>query len=196
MIKDLIQKLRKSRKPHWVCDFVFTALNGLESSKFTPNVFGVLIVAFSEMGLVEEAMWVYKKIGVLPAVQACNALLDGLVKTDRFDSMWELYDDMVSRGLARTVVTYGVLIDGCCGQGDISNARKLFDEMVKKGIDPTVVVYTTLICGFCSEGEMVEAESFFKLMRESGVLPNLYTYNILMDGYCKMANVKRSEAHV
>ncbi|KAB1216744.1 hypothetical protein CJ030_MR4G003868 [Morella rubra] len=192
LIKDLIQKLQISRKPQRVCHFVFSALDRLESSKFTHNVFGVLILALIEMGLVEEALWVHKKMGVLLAVQACNGLLYGLLKIGRFGSMWELYGDMVSRGLSPNVVTYGVLINGCSSQGDISKARKLFDEMVGKGIEATVVVYTSLICGLCRESEMDEAERVLKLMRESGVLPNLYTYNIIMDGYCKMANVKRS----
>ena len=73
-MKDLIDNLLQTRKPHRACSSVFNALSRLESSKFDSNVFGVLIFALSEMGLVEEAYWVYRKIGELPAVQACHEL--------------------------------------------------------------------------------------------------------------------------
>ena len=114
-MKDLIDKLLNTLKPHRVCYALFKALNSLESPKFNPNVFGTLIIAFSEMGLVEEASWVYHKIGILPVVPVCNALLNGLVKKGMFESMWQFHTDMLSRGMVSNFVTYGVLIDGCCG---------------------------------------------------------------------------------
>ncbi|KAK9198657.1 hypothetical protein WN944_013843 [Citrus x changshan-huyou] len=192
LIKDLTENLLKSRKPQHVCYSFFNALNSLDIPKFNPSVFGTLIIAFSEMGHVEEALWVYRKIGVLPAIQACNALLNGLIKNGKFDSVWEFYEEMVLRGLVADVVTYGVLINCCCGQGDVMKALNLFDEMIDKGIEPTVVIYTILIHGLCNENKMVEAENMFRSMQECGVVPNLYTYNALMDGYCKVADVKRA----
>ena len=69
----------------------------------------------------------------MPAVQACHALLDGFVKMGRFDLMWEVYEDMVSRGLLPNVVTYGILVDACCDQGNMPKAHKIFDEMVERG---------------------------------------------------------------
>ncbi|GAV71532.1 PPR domain-containing protein/PPR_1 domain-containing protein/PPR_2 domain-containing protein, partial [Cephalotus follicularis] len=150
-----------------------------------------LIIAFSEMGLVEEALWVYRKIGGLPQMQACNALLNGLVKLGRFDSMWKIYWEMLSRGMVPNVVTYGVLVDNWCRQGHFSKARELVNEMVERGIEPTVVIYTTLINCLCSESKMIEAEEMFRSMRKSGVIPNLYTYNCLIEGHCKMGDVKR-----
>ncbi|CBI15198.3 unnamed protein product, partial [Vitis vinifera] len=191
LMRDLIQCLQNSRRSR-ICCSVFNVLSRLESSKFTPNVFGVLIIAFSEMGLVEEALWVYYKMDVLPAMQACNMVLDGLVKKGRFDTMWKVYGDMVARGASPNVVTYGTLIDGCCRQGDFLKAFRLFDEMIEKKIFPTVVIYTILIRGLCGESRISEAESMFRTMRNSGMLPNLYTYNTMMDGYCKIAHVKKA----
>ncbi|EEF47834.1 pentatricopeptide repeat-containing protein, putative [Ricinus communis] len=192
LTKDLIQTLLQSCTPRRVNSLVFNALSQLRGSKFNPSVFGVLIIAFSEVGLVDEALRVYLKVGAFPAVQACNALLNGLLKKSSFDIMWELYNNMVSRRLFPTVVTYNVLVDACCRQGDVLRAKSLISEMVKKGIEPTVVIYTTLIHGLCSESKLMEAESMFRQMKDSGVFPNLYTYNVLMDGYCKTANVKQA----
>ncbi|KHN45235.1 Putative pentatricopeptide repeat-containing protein [Glycine soja] len=98
----------------------------------------------------------------MPTLQPCNALLHGLVKTQMFDSLWEVYVDMMSRRFSPTVITYGILMNCCCAQGDFSNAQK---------------------------GQMGEAEGVFGRMRESGVVtPNLYTYKTLMDGYSMMGD--------
>ncbi|KAK1571086.1 hypothetical protein Q3G72_027393 [Acer saccharum] len=131
------------------------------------------------MGLVEEASWVSHKIGILPAVPVCNALLNRLVKKGMFESMWQFHTDMLSRGMVSNFVTYGVLIDGCCGQCDVLKACSLFDEMIEKGIEPTVVIYTILIRGLCNESQMTEPENIFKLMREIQVCFLMSTLTVL-----------------
>ena len=192
LMKDFIEELRKFSKQKGVCHLVFNALSRVESSRFSPDVFGVLIVVLSEMALVDEALWVYQEIGELVSLRVGNAILDGLVKKGRFDSMWEVYREMGSRGFCPDVITYGVLINGCCRKGDLLKALEVFDEMRGRGIEATVVIYTTIIRGLCNQGKMVEAEGVFRKMKEAGVLPNLYTYNSLMDGYCKSGNAKQA----
>lgn len=151
LIKYLIKALHSSLEPPRACHLIFNALNRFQTSKFTPNVFGSLIIAFSQMGLIEDALWVYRNIKTFPQMQACNALLDGLIKLGRFDSMWDLYKELLSRGFLPNVVTYGVLINCCCCQGDVLKAHNLFYELLMKGIPPNVVVYTTVIKLLCNE---------------------------------------------
>ncbi|KAK8652374.1 hypothetical protein V6N13_061393 [Hibiscus sabdariffa] len=192
LIKFLIEALQSPSKPHRACHLIFNALNRLQTSKFTPNVFGSLIIAFSQMDLIEDALWVYRNIKTFPQMQACNALLHGLVKLGRFDSMWGLYKELLSRGFLPNVGTYGVLINCCCCQGDVLKARDLFYDLLMKGFPPNVVIYTTVIKFLCDEGKMLEAECMFRFMKERHFLPNLYTYNVLVNGYFKMNNVKRA----
>lgn len=117
LLKDLVENLLvKSHKPYHVSQLAFSALSRLKSSKFTPNVYGELLIVLSKMGLVEEALWMYRKVGAALAKQACNVLLDVLVKTSRFELLWRIYEEMISNGLSPDVITYGVLIDGCCRQ--------------------------------------------------------------------------------
>ncbi|RYR61311.1 hypothetical protein Ahy_A04g018465 [Arachis hypogaea] len=170
---------------HTACSSLFHALTHSKA----PNFVSVLIVAFCELGHVQEALSVYRNVSSLPLLKACNALLHALVNTHRFDSLWEVYGDMVSRGFSPTIVSYGILMQCCCSQADSVGARKLFDEMLHRKIEPTVVVYTIMIRVLCNEGRMGDAEGVFRLMRESGVAPNLYTYKTLMDGYGNVANV-------
>nr|XP_007138164.1 hypothetical protein PHAVU_009G185600g [Phaseolus vulgaris]ESW10158.1 hypothetical protein PHAVU_009G185600g [Phaseolus vulgaris] len=183
------QHLQNSRKPLTLFSSLFQSLN---RANLTPRAFGVLVLAFCQLGLVQEALWVFKNHSFLPPLQPCNALLHGLVKTQMFDSAWEVYRDMVSRGFSATVITYGILMNCCCVRGDFSNARRVFDEMLERGIEPNIVIYTILIRVFCNDGQMGEAEGVFRRMRKSGVVtPNLYTYKTLMDGYIKMGEMRR-----
>ncbi|KZV23300.1 pentatricopeptide repeat-containing protein [Dorcoceras hygrometricum] len=191
LIKDLIETLSTTRKPHKVCSSIFNALNQGQTSGDNLNVFGVLIVALCEKGLVDEGYWVYRKLVKLPALQVCNALLNGILKSGRVEFMWNVYGDMVLKGAYPSEVTYGILMDAYRDRGDFAKAKELFDEMIEKGLKPTVVIYTTLIHCLCLENRMSEAESFFRGMQEVDVDPNVYTYNTLMDGYCKMANVQK-----
>ncbi|GAA0187507.1 hypothetical protein LIER_34795 [Lithospermum erythrorhizon] len=192
LIKDLTETLQKTKKPHKVCSLIYDSLNELDCYKRDYNVFGVLIIALCELGLVDEAYRVYKRMGTLPQIQACNKLLDVLLRKGRVGFMWDVYEDMVSRGAVSTVVTYGVLIDACCIEGDMERAVILFDEMLMdKEIALLVVVCTTMVRGFCGEGKLVEAERLFRRMAEIGVSLNLHCYNTLMGGYCKIADVRR-----
>ncbi|GJR40753.1 pentatricopeptide repeat-containing protein [Tanacetum coccineum] len=192
LIKCLIESLSKTCTPNRVSSLLYNSLNNPEFVKPETKVFGVLVIALCEFGFVDEAYWVVKKSGNLPALHVCNRVLDGFLKMGNVEKMWEVYGCFTARGMVSGVVTYGILVDGCCRGGDVEKGLKVFDEMLERGLRPSVVVYTSLIRGFCGEGRMLEAESVFGEMRKVGVSPDLYTYNALLDGYCKMANVGKA----
>lgn len=72
------QHLQNSRKHRTLCSSIFQSLN---RAKLTPQAFDVLVLAFCQLGLVEEALWVFKNHSFLPTLQPSNALLHGIVKT-------------------------------------------------------------------------------------------------------------------
>ena len=114
LIKYLIKTLQSSLKPHRACHLIFNALNKLQTSKFTPNVFGSLIIAFSETGLIEDALWVYRKITTFPPLQACNALLHGLVKLGQFNLMLDLLWRKVVKHERKERELEKIQGKGCC----------------------------------------------------------------------------------
>ncbi|MQL83863.1 hypothetical protein Taro_016366 [Colocasia esculenta] len=191
LVQEYLEAGRRDQLGRHVGQITFEALQGFDDSdKFSAAAFGVLVIALSQSGLVDEASWVFHQLSDLPAVHACNALLDGLLKAGRIGSLWELHADMLGRGLEPSSVTYNTLINACRWQGDPSRALQLLDEMVGKGLEPTVVTYTTVVCGLCEEGRIPEAMDLFRNMRRSGVLPNVYTYTAMMDGQCKLADTR------
>lgn len=116
------------------------AAAALASTSASPApALGVLVIALSQMALPDEALSVFGRLRELPALPACNAILDGLVKAHMLARVWELFDEMLGRGMVPSVVTYNTLINACRHQGDVAKAWEVWDQMVARRIDPNVV---------------------------------------------------------
>ncbi|XP_006282008.2 pentatricopeptide repeat-containing protein At5g61400 [Capsella rubella] len=192
LIKSLIESLRRHSEPNNVSYRVFNALEDIQSTTFCIGVFSLLIMELLEMGLFEEALWVSREMRCSPDSKACLAVLNGLVRRTRFDSVWVDYQLMISRGLVPDVHIYSVLFQCCFKQGLSSKKEKLLDGMTSLGIKPNVYIFTIYIRDLCRENKMEEAEKMFSLMKKHGVVPNLYTYSALIDGYCKTCNLRQA----
>ncbi|KAF0915708.1 hypothetical protein E2562_038136 [Oryza meyeriana var. granulata] len=79
----------------------------------------MLGIALSQMVLFDEALSVFGRMWELPALPACNVILDGLIKAHRSTRVWKLFDEMLRRGMVPSVVTYNTLINACRHQGDV-----------------------------------------------------------------------------
>ncbi|EFH40990.1 pentatricopeptide repeat-containing protein [Arabidopsis lyrata subsp. lyrata] len=192
LIKSLIERLRRYSEPTNISHRLFNALEDIQSPKFSIGVFSLLIMEFLEMGLFEDALWVSREMRCSPDSKACLAILNGLVRRRRFDSVWVDYQLMISRGLVPDVHIYSVLFQCCFKQGFPSKKEKLLDEMTSLGVKPNVYIYTIYIRDLCRENKMEEAEKMFELMKIHGVVPNLYTYSAMIDGYCKTGNLRQA----
>ncbi|KAM7266856.1 hypothetical protein ACFE04_009022 [Oxalis oulophora] len=210
LIKCLIQDLQRSCTSSRVSSKVYKALSGLKWENSCPKVYSTFIIALSEMGLVEEGLWVCDKLRALPELQACNAILNGLVKAGKFDEMWEVYKGMLFRGFSPSVVTYGVLVSswcsqemeklgilsdgftynilikGFCGVGRMEEAIGLLQKMN----NATSVTYNSIIGAYCKEGKMDKAIEVCSKMVENGINPNVITFSTLIDGFCKASNIQ------
>ncbi|KAH9293164.1 hypothetical protein KI387_041634, partial [Taxus chinensis] len=137
---------------------VFNALNGAIKSlghESACQVFDVLVTAYAQMGNVREALHIIYRMQQskrfrhmsMPMVRACNILLSKLVKMERIDTVWIVYNELTSSGLLRpNVYIYNTLVNVYCKEGKLQKAFELFDEMKNNKIIPTVVTYTILIC--------------------------------------------------
>jgi pentatricopeptide repeat protein len=103
----------------------FAALASTSST--TVPALGVLVIALSQMTLLDEALSVFRRLRTLPALPACNALLDGLVKSRRLECAFELFNEMLRRGMVPSVVTYNTLINACRHQGSMKKAWEVWN---------------------------------------------------------------------
>ncbi|XP_068645308.1 pentatricopeptide repeat-containing protein At5g61400-like [Aristolochia californica] len=172
LTKELVRTVQEKGQSQPLASSVFDTLGWLKGPKFTSEVFNVLVIAFCQMGRIDEASWVFRKIGSLPVIQACNAPLNGLLKIGRYESVWEMYQDMLLGGLCPNVVTYNTLINACCDEG-------LLDEMEDEpaGDTPNIYTYNVLMDGHCKTLSVHPALELYREMLGNGLQPNVVTYS-------------------
>uniref|UniRef100_J3M4V7 Pentacotripeptide-repeat region of PRORP domain-containing protein n=2 Tax=Oryza brachyantha TaxID=4533 RepID=J3M4V7_ORYBR len=70
-----------------------------------------------------------------------------------------LFDEMLQRGIAPTVVTFGTLVAAFCEAGRLEEAFKVKEEMfLHYNIRPNAHVYASLIKALCEKGKMDDAQ--------------------------------------
>lgn len=118
-----------------------------------------------------------------PDVVSYNTLIDGCIRVD--DSAGALYyfNEMRSRGIAPSKLSYTTLMKAFALSGQPKLARKVFDEMLR---DPRVkvdiVAWNMLIEAYCRHGKVEEAKKVVEEMKEKGFYPNVATYGSLANG--------------
>ncbi|KAK9131384.1 hypothetical protein Sjap_011871 [Stephania japonica] len=166
-----------------------------EDCNWNPIVFDLLVKAYVKVGNVKEGLKAFKeivKIGLLPNVSASNAVLNGLLKSNRVDECWEMYNEMGRVGILSNSFTFNILTHVLCRDGDVEKVNEFLEKMEEEGFDPDVVTYNTLINSYCKKGRLDDAFYLYRIMYRRGVPPDLVTYTALMKGLCKENKVKES----
>ena len=162
----------------------------------TIEAFDVLIRAYADSGLVEESRELYKFVNdefdCMPNVFACNSLLNGLVKSGRFEIAQKVYDEMLERDDSGRCCldnhTTSIMVKGLCERGKVEEGRKLIEDRWGKGCVPNVVLYNTLIDGYCKKGEIANANRVLEEMKFKGFIPSVETYGAIVNGHCREGN--------
>jgi leucine-rich PPR motif-containing protein len=157
-------------------------------------VFEILVNAYKKMGLLNEAASVFleaKNGGFFPSLVCCNSLLKDLVKCNRMELFWKVYDGMLESKISPDVYTYTTVINAHSKVGNVEEVRRVLFEMEEKGCSPNLVTFNVVIGGLCRSGAVDEALELKKSMAGKGLLPDAYTYSILVDGFMKQGKQKR-----
>lgn len=122
-------------------------------------------------------------VGIEPDVVSYNTLIDGCILLDDSAGALTYFNEMRSRGIAPTKVSYTTLMKAFASSGQPKLANKVFDEMLN---DPRVkvdlVAWNMLVEGYCKLGLVEEAKNIIQRMKENGVYPNVATYGSLANG--------------
>ena len=119
-----------------------------------------------------------------------NILINGFRKSGKFNEAQEIMEEMLSKGLFPSVVTYNLMIDIWSKSGRIDKAIACLSKMSDEEKPPTVVTYTTLIDGLCSAGRPDEAIVLWCKMRENSCAPNDIAYTAFVNGLCKCDRIE------
>ncbi|PKY26510.1 hypothetical protein RhiirB3_528632 [Rhizophagus irregularis] len=98
----------------------------------------------------------------------------------------KIYEEMKSRGIKSTVLTYNCLIRAMILREEKERAKEFFREMKSEGIKPNVLILDSLgITGL---------DAIQKLQDSNGVNLNLLDYNILLRGCTYLQNNENEKA--
>ncbi|KAF3443222.1 hypothetical protein FNV43_RR12904 [Rhamnella rubrinervis] len=183
---DIIDRMiRISNCPNAVLGCIGSAYLGFESSN--PVVFEMLVDSYRKMGLLAEAVTVFltiKNAEFVPTSSFCNTLLRDLLKTDKMELFWKVFDRISDMELTFDVYTYSYLINAYAKAGNVDEVKKVLLEMEEKGFPPNLDTYNMVIHGLCGAGHVDEAVEIKRSMIEQGLVPDNYTYSTLVNGYC------------
>lgn len=122
-------------------------------------------------------------VGIEPDVVSYNTVIDGCILVDDSAGALTFFNEMRSRGIAPTKISYTTLMKAFAFSGQPKLAGKIFDEMLK---DPRVkvdiVAWNMLVEGFCRLGLIDEAKGAIQRMKDNGFQPNVATYGSLANG--------------
>ncbi|KAF5180933.1 Pentatricopeptide repeat-containing protein [Thalictrum thalictroides] len=99
-----------------------------------------------------------------------------------------LLDELTSKRLIPTVITYNILIDGLCRLGDLEAAQKIKEEMTMCKVLPNIFTCTILVNGFCKMGNLKVAKLFFEEMFNKGLQPVCFAYTTKILGELKLGD--------
>ncbi|KAF7113527.1 hypothetical protein RHSIM_RhsimUnG0118600 [Rhododendron simsii] len=157
---------------------------GVQANRITYNI---LLKGYCQQLQLEKAKEVMKEMtedsGIQPDAVSYNTMIDGCILVDDSAGAFSYFNEMRSRGIAPTKITYTTLMKAFALSGQPKLANKVFDEMLK---DPRVkidvVAWNVLVEGYCKLGLVEEAKKIVERMKESGFYPNVNTYGSLANG--------------
>lgn len=88
-------------------------------------------------------------VGVAKDVHNYNiVVINGFCKSKMMDEALDLFEEMYSKNIIPTIVTYNTVIDGLCKSGRISYAWKLVREMRDMGQPADEITYNSFLHTF------------------------------------------------
>ncbi|XP_006664872.2 pentatricopeptide repeat-containing protein At2g38420, mitochondrial-like isoform X1 [Oryza brachyantha] len=119
------------------------------------GIFGALL----REGMIVEAYEVVKnKMGsdrVAPSLAYFKLIMQAFSESAEFDSVEEVFDEMLLRGLVPDVGVYNVYISALCRKGDLAGARRMMACMEHAGCPPDVKTFSVVVAGCMSVRDMV-----------------------------------------
>ncbi|KAK9291096.1 hypothetical protein L1049_009283 [Liquidambar formosana] len=154
---------------------------GVPANRITYNI---LLKGYCQQLQINKAKELVREMaedaGIMPDVVSYNILIDGCIMVDDSAGALAYFNEMRSREIAPTKISYTTLMKAFAMSGQPKLADKVFNEMLK---DPRVkvdiVAWNMLVEAYSKLGLVEEAKKIIQRMRENGFYPNVSTYGSL-----------------
>ncbi|KAL8457651.1 hypothetical protein ACS0TY_034683 [Phlomoides rotata] len=154
-------------------------------NKLSLSDFSHVFKEFAHRGDWQRSLRLFKymqrQIWCKPNEHIYSIIIGILGREGLLDKSAEIFDEMVTQSVPRTVLSYTAIINAYGRNGQYEVALELLEGMKRERILPNILTYNTVInsCargGYSWEGLL----SLFGEMRHEGIQPDLVTYNTLL----------------
>jgi len=146
----------------------------------------------------QTALDILKKInngeceGIVSDEILYNSVIDTCIKYSKIDIAEKLYQEMISRNIFPSTITYSIMIKAYGTVFNLDAALNLFNEMKLSNIKRNDVIYGCIIncCVRCSRFHIMN--ELYENMLTDNIEPNLIIYNTLVKGFNKMKKFNKA----
>ncbi|PNT71630.1 putative pentatricopeptide repeat-containing protein At1g53330 [Brachypodium distachyon] len=131
--------------------FAHPAFPAPRTSRALNTLLHALLVCHTPL---DELFSVCRDADVSPDACTYNILMRAAAASGSVDHARLLFDEMVQRRIAPTVVTFGTLVAAFCSSGRLDEAFDLKEAMARQyNVRPNAHVYASLMKGLCQSGD-------------------------------------------
>lgn len=154
-------------------------------NKLSLNDFVLVFKEFAQRGDWQRSLRLFKymqrQIWCKPSEQIYTIMISLLGRENLLDKSSEIFEEMPSQGVPRSVFSYTALINAYGRHGQYETSLELLDRMKREKIAPNILTYNTVI-NACVRGglDWKDLLGLFAEMRHEGIQPDIVTYNTLL----------------
>ncbi|KAK7265737.1 hypothetical protein RJT34_33360 [Clitoria ternatea] len=154
-------------------------------NKLSLNDFALVFKEFAQRGDWQRSLRLFKymqrQIWCKPNEHIYTIMITLLGREGLLDKCREVFDEMPSNGVARSVFAYTAVINAYGRNGQFQTSLELLGRMKQERVSPSILTYNTVI-NACARGglDWEGLLGLFAEMRHEGVQPDVITYNTLL----------------
>ncbi len=111
-----------------------------------------------------------------------NSILDGLLKSGKFEDALKIYEDMKIHQTSRSNATFSILIKIFSKMNNVEKAVEVYNEMISAKMKPSLITYTAILQILIKSKRIQNAIEIFEEILENKMNPDQVLFNVIING--------------
>lgn len=111
-----------------------------------------------------------------------NSILDGLLKSQRFEEALKVYEDMKRHEIKRSNATFSILIKIFSKMNNVEKAVEVYNEMISEKLKPSLITYTSILQILIKSKRIQNAIEIFEEILQNKMNPDQVLFNVIING--------------
>jgi len=111
-----------------------------------------------------------------------NSILDGLLKSGKFQEALKIYEDMKKQEIKRSNATFSILIKIFSKMNNVEKAVEVYNEMISEKMKPSLITYTSILQILIKSKRIQNAIEIFEEILENKMNADQVLFNVIING--------------